>query len=156
MKAIIKILAISFLSILLNSCSNEINTIELSGTWKSQDGASISLNEDGTFTGKKINFFYISDDDLFKNRTIDISGKWHIGKSGNQKVKTVQLISNTRYKDFGIDKTYIDKNGVQQSYTINCSFEVSGSGLLSNKPPYYLSVNIGDPDDFNMYKFEKL
>lgn len=155
MKIIYRIIVFSFLTIIINSCDTQISKRDLEGTWESNDGALIVLNEDGTYTVKGINYFLISGDKNFNGQKIDLTGKWHIGKTGNQEKKTVELISNLTYKDFGIHDTYVDKNGLEQSHKINCSFEVSESGLFSNKPPYSLFVHIGDPDDMNKYNFTK-
>lgn len=155
MKIIYRIIIFSFLIIIINSCDTQISKRDLEGTWESDDGALIVLSEDGTFATKGINYFVVSGSKLFNGKKIDLSGEWQIGKIGNQENKAVKLISNSTYKDFGIHKTYVDKNGLEQSYKIYCTFQVYESGLFNNKTPYSLFVYIGDPDDMNKYNFTK-
>lgn len=155
MKIIYRIIIFSFLIIIINSCDTQISKRDLEGTWESDDGALIVLSEDGTFVAKGINYFVVSGSKLFNGKKIDLSGEWQIDKIGNQENKAVKLISNSTYKDFGIHKTYVDKNGLEQSYKIYCTFQVYESGLFNNKTPYSLFVYIGDPDDMNKYNFTK-
>lgn len=155
MKTIGSIVLLLFTAIMVSSCDPAIEKKELTGTWKSNDGASILLHKNGTYTASQINYFYFSGDNAFKDRKIDLSGKWVIGKTGNQETQTVELRSNQTYKDFGITKTYEDRDGLQQSYKINCTLEITGSGTLHTSKPYYLVKDIGDPDDRNQYTFKK-
>lgn len=149
------IVLLLFTTIMASSCDPALKEQEVTGTWKSDDGASILLHKNGTYTARQINYFYFSSDNAFKDRKIDLSGKWAIGKTGNQETKTVELRSNQTYKDFGIAKTYEDQDGLQQSYKINCTLEITGSGPLNTSTPYYLVKDIGDPDDSNQYTFKK-
>ena len=155
MKTFYGIILFILLAILLSGCNAEIRKSDLEGTWRSDDGALIVLNEDGTFIAKGINYFVVSGSKLFNGKKIDLSGEWQIGKTGNQEKKSVELISNSTYKDFDVHKTYVDENGLEQSYKIYCTFQVYESGLFNNKPPYSLFVYIGDPDDMNKYNFTK-
>lgn len=155
MKTIASIVLVFFTAIIASSCDPAIKEQELKGTWKTDDGAAILLHENGTYTASQINYFYFSGDNAFKDRKIDLSGKWIIRKTGNQETQTVELRSNQTYKDFGIAKTYEDRDGLQQSYKINCNLEITGSGPLNTSKPYYLVKDIGDPDDSNQYTFKK-
>lgn len=42
----------------------------------------------------------------------------------------------------------VNKEGV-----LSMCFYISGEGLFSNTPPWYLFQYIGDPDGLNLYKF---
>ena len=142
--------------LLLQGCTLKAEKLDLIGTWKNKDGAVIILNEDGMFSAKEINYFKVYNEPEFKNKKIDFSGKWKSTTTGNQKRAAIDLTSNSTYKDFGIaKKNYIDRNVKEQSMEIGMTLQIAGSGLFENKKPYYLFVNVGDPDDMNKYKFIK-
>ncbi len=155
MKRIYKITLLSLAAIMASCGNSDIKKQDLTGNWKADDGAFILLHKNGTCTAGHINYFYFSGDNAFKDRKIDLSGQWFISKNGNQDNKTVELRSKQTYEDFGIDKTYENRDGLPESYKINCTFEITGSGPLNAGKPYYLIKDIGDPDDMNQYKFKK-
>ncbi|TCN53073.1 hypothetical protein D0809_20990 [Flavobacterium circumlabens] len=155
MKIRSQIVLLFFTAIIVSSCSPAITEKEVTGCWKAADGAFILLNKNGTFSASRISYFYFSDDDAFKSRKIDLSGKWVMGTIGNPATQTVELKSNQTYKDFGIAKTYTNRNGVERPYKINCTLEIMGSGPFTTSTSYNLVRVIDDPDDMNFYTFKK-
>lgn len=122
------------LFLLLNGCSNSEPTFQdFIGTWISEDGAEITLQEDSTCTYKNIPIEYIEisiDKDSLNN-----TGKWYLKKN-----------------DLGYNGYYID---IKQRETPYMTIYILGEGLFNNAPPWFLFEYIGDPDEFNLYKFTK-
>ena len=141
-------------SVLLQSCNNSKPTEkDFVGLWKSNDGATIELKEDGSYSANQINYYNFFFDKELQNKTIDFTGTWSLIEARNGKRK-VELKSNKTYQDFGVNKNYTI-NGESHSHKIGVSFEISGQGAFENTPPWELFVWIGDPGDARKYKFQK-
>ncbi len=136
-----------------NMSSMDIRQEDFVGVWKSIDGSVIEFKKDGSYIAKKINYNVFYPNKEFEKMTLDFTGNWKIINNSQQDNK-LELNSNATFSDFGINDTYtID--GEDRSHKIGLSFEISGEGILENKPPYYLFIWLGDPDDMNKYKFIK-
>lgn len=138
-------------SFFLGCGTPELRNQDFVGLWKSEDGAVIELNEDGSYTAKQVDYYKAYSEKEFKNKRIDFSGRWSFV---NSEKKKLELQSDATYQDFGIDYTYT-VDGKVRSHKIGLTFEILGQGLFENRPPWYLFVWVGDPDDINKYKFEK-
>ncbi|WP_264550640.1 hypothetical protein [Flavobacterium sp. N2038] len=156
MKVILQSTIISLFATILVGCTNTIKKNELEGIWKSDDGAVLFLYANGTYHAKRLNLYPIFEDENFKNKKTNLTGRWQIGETGNQKKQTIELSSNLTFKDFDVDDTYIDENGSKQSYNIHCTFIISETGIFEFKKTYILYSQIGDPDDMNRYQFKKM
>lgn len=154
MKICIKILEVMLFTFLLQSCGRSQPIREdFVGIWKANDGAIIELKKDGSYIAKRINYYKIYSDEKLKNERLDFTGNWELANRGNNG-KTIILYSSSTFSDYGINRTYT-LNGKTYSHKISFNLDISGHGLLQNKPPWYLFVSIGDPDDMNKYKFVK-
>lgn len=112
---------------------------EIVGTWAAEDNAIISFNEDGTFDtrnlpGSKI-FSGFSE---YKDEKFNEHGNWKLRKGQGNWI---------------IDLDFDRSEKVESGFATQMS--ISGEGLSENKPPWYLFIWIGDPDDMNKYKFVK-
>jgi hypothetical protein len=111
---------------------------ELTGNWKSADGASIILNKDSTCILKNvvdpIKNWETGHDSLVITK-INTSGKW----------KLQQPTKYYRYYCVYI----VSEEG--RGFLIN----VEGSGLTGYFKPWKLVVYIGDPDGLNFCEFYK-
>lgn len=138
-------------SLSFSSCIKEPKYKSFVGVWKAQDGAIIELNSDGKYSAQKIDFSKIKDTrPEFLSKRLNFEGEWHL----NSKKRIIELESESRFKDHGIENTYL-YNGEKMSHKVGISFNIEGSGLFQNKPPWFLVVFIGDPDDLNKYTFTK-
>lgn len=146
---------VSAMSVFLYGCYSPMPTKDdIKGMWYSADGAVIELKADGSCVAKQIDYnsIYLEKED--KGKKIDFVGKWEI-ISEDKKWK-LELYTDATFKDIGVNKTYI-YNGEIRSHRLGLTFEISGSnGTQENKPPWYLFVWIGDPDNGDRYKFEKV
>jgi hypothetical protein len=121
------------------------------GIWRSESGQSILyLNKNGTCKGILDTVFfqsYYSVDFYLDSigereisgclKTMQFSGQWHLN---TEKTFSTDFVPNIRIKN--LDEP------------IDIILGIKGSkGILSNKPPWYLFFYIGDPDDYNLYKF---
>lgn len=125
-------------SMFLFSCNSEkYKEEDFVGIWKSNDGAIIQLKSDFSFIANSLDFskiyypFY-----KCKNKKTDCIGKWKYTMN-SQKERVIYVLC--------------DVDNKQRSF----SFYISGKGVLGNKPPWDLYVDIGDPDDMNRYVFTK-
>lgn len=125
---------------LFQGCTgSEPTKSEIVGTWGAQDGAIISFNEDGTFDtrnlpGSKI-FSGFSE---YKDEKFNEHGHWKLKKEQGNWI---------------VDLSFDRSEKVESGFATQMS--ISGEGLLENRPPWYLFLWIGDPDDVNKYKFVK-
>lgn len=105
------------------------------GTWVAKDNCKITLKEDSTCNVEKLNMGMLHG--YIEKSVHDFTGKWNIS-----------LLNDELYIEIRSDST--------ESLMVYESFIVSGQGLLRNAPPWYFFQLIGDPDDFNEYRFIKL
>src|SRR4051812_35486789 len=82
---------IFFLSMLFTSCTNKQPTSkELVGTWQSEDGAILQLNEDSSFVGRMLPAEYFTlmrYTEEIKGKKLNGSGKWKLQRgSGSGQV----------------------------------------------------------------------
>lgn len=141
------------LSLFFQSCgSAEVQRQDFVGIWKSDDGAVIELKADGSYVAREIDYYKIYFENEHKGKKLNFIGQWEIADE-NKKSK-LELHTDATFKDVGINKTYT-YNGEVRSHKLGLTFEISGEGLFENKPPWYLFIWIGDPDDMNKYKFVK-
>jgi hypothetical protein len=128
---------LAMLSFLLLACGGqEPSQNDVVGKWESPDGAEFIFNKDGTFTAKQIptEFGYMPSDSL-QNMKFNGSGKWEFKKE------------NSYWK------TYVDFDKVNVNKTCTFPLLISGeSGVLENKPPWYLFVWKGE-EGGERYKF---
>lgn len=147
------LISVSAMSVLLYGCYSPTPTKDdIKGRWYSADGAVIELRADGSYVAKQIDYNSIYLEKEYKGKKIDFVGKCEI-ISEDKKWK-LELYTDATFKDIGINKTYT-YNGEIRSHRLGLTFEISGEGILENKPPWHLFVWIGDPDNGNRYKFEK-
>ncbi|SZD73537.1 Uncharacterised protein [Candidatus Ornithobacterium hominis] len=121
----------------------KFNEADFIGIWKSEDGANIVINKDGTCILNELNKSIVS-----------------IAKSDDEKLTTDgtwKLIDNvnngiTGGINTGIKITYnlVDREGKGE-----IDFYISGQGFSENKPPWDLFIWDGDPDEMIKYKFVK-
>ncbi len=147
MKCIVRLI-LSVMSMFSMGCVGENESLKddyFVGTWQSEDNAKIILNKNGK--GELFNFNYENVNSIAnKDSILNGACEWkfeQINGSSNQVVIT--------YYDGGTIQ-YLDKI-VQTNLKIN--FQIEGTGLFGNKPPWNLYVFIGDPDDLNKYLFTK-
>lgn len=139
----------------LNACDRqtELKKEQFTGSWESGDGAIIELREDGTYTARKLDFLaYCCYDEIEDTMRFDMEGDWRIMEEGDRPI--LKLSSNQTFEDYGIEKTYT-VDGKVLSYKIGMELNISGRGMLENKPPWHLFYWVGDPDDMNKYEFLK-
>lgn len=121
----------------------KFNEADFIGVWKAEDGANITINQNGTCTLNGLNKSIVS-----------------IAKSDDEKLTTDgtwKLIDNvnngiTGGISTGIKVTY---NLVDREGKGGFEFYISGQGFSENKPPWDLFVWNGDPDEMTKYKFIK-
>lgn len=121
----------------------KFNEADFIGFWKAEDGANITLNQNGTCTLDEINKSILSitksDDEKLTTQ-----GTW----------KLIDNVSNgiTEGISTGIKITYslTDKEGKGA-----VDFYISGQGLSESKPPWDIFIWNGDPDEMIKYKFIK-
>jgi len=147
---------ICLLGTVLCSCGDTLEKNDLIGIWKSDNGAELIIKDDGTYTAKQISAYCILEDEDFINKKINFYGKWKIGETGNQKKETLELLTNLTFKDFGINRTFVDRDGVRKSDKIHSKFLITGSGILENKKPFIMYINVGDPDEMNKFELKKI
>ncbi|HRP89869.1 MAG TPA: hypothetical protein PKX92_07505 [Edaphocola sp.] len=114
------------------------------GTWQSEGNAKIVLNKNGK--GELFNFNYENVNSIAnKNSILNGTCEWKLEQiNGSNKVVIT-------YYDGGTIQ-YLNKM-VQTNLKI--SFQIEGTGVFENKPPWNLFVFIGDPDELNKYTFTK-
>ncbi|MFP3594700.1 hypothetical protein [Chryseobacterium sp. SIMBA_038] len=137
-----------FLMIILiffSGCGNQkIEENYFIGKWKSNDGASFILKQDGTCILKSLNYYVISSFPRNENQKLNCEGIWKMvtdAESG--------LIDGI---DKGIKITY-HAPGNQRDGSI--TFYISGEGALGSKKPLSLFIWDGDPDEMKRYTFIK-
>lgn len=113
---------------------------EMIGVWVSSDGAKLSIDDDGTFTGESLPaeyFSFYTNKETVSGKKVKGTGKWRLEK--NQGIWEVKL-------DFE------EMNGIKKggSYFVL----VSGTGTLENNPPWYL-FEWKEEEGGPRYKFEK-
>lgn len=133
---------VSLIIALLQGCSSLTPTREeIIGTWKCSDGALFNFRENGSFAGQSLtgeNIFSSSNE--FRGKKFNESGKWDIKYWNDRWVV-----------DLRFDKSPSLKKGYETRILI-----AGSNGILENKPPWYLFAWIGDPDNGDRYKFEKV
>jgi hypothetical protein len=132
------------LFVFLSACNEpDFEIKEFVGVWKSDDNATITLNQDGTCTLIGLNNSVIS---IAKSESekLNTEGTWTIVKNINSGI--------TGGKSTGIKISYslMDRNGKG-----GILFYISGQGNSENNPPWDLFVWKGDPDEMAKYKFKK-
>ncbi|MFZ6663657.1 hypothetical protein [Peijinzhouia sedimentorum] len=121
----------------------KFNEADFIGVWKAEDGANITINQNGTCTLDGLNKSIVS-----------------IAKSDDEKLTTqgtwklIDSVSNgvTGGISTGIKITY---NLVDREGKGGVDFYISGQGFSENKPPWDLFIWDGDPDEMIKYKFVK-
>lgn len=118
---------------LLNGCNNPKPTFQdFIGTWTSEDGGEIILKEDSICIIKNITYSGYLDTEI-----LSYKGKWEFRDKDD--------LGNKQYN------VIVNKEGI-----LSICFYISGEGLFSNTPPWYLFQYIGDPDELNLDKFTKI
>ena len=145
---------ITSISFIFINCGNQpVHKFDIVGLWESKDGAKIEIKENGNYIANNINYYNYDSKPEYKNKKFSFSGIWKL-ESNNKNITKLKLESNKTFKDFGIN-SFGTINGTIEYYKISISFEIQGEGIFKNKPPFFLFVWIGDPDDINQYKFVK-
>jgi hypothetical protein len=129
----------------LSSCKEQkFETNEFVGVWKSDDNATITLNQDGTCNLSGVNNSIIS---IARNEKekLNTNGTWKIVNNINS----------------GITGSF--NTGIKISYELmnrkgkgGIDFYISGQGVNEQNKPWDLFVWKGDPDEMLKYKFVKL
>lgn len=121
----------------------KFNEADFIGVWKADDGANITINQNGTCTldGLNKSIVSIAENDDEKLTT---QGTW----------KLIDSVSNgvTGGISTVIKITY---NLVDREGKGGVDFYISGQGFSENKPPWDLFIWDGDPDEMIKYKFVK-
>lgn len=133
-KCVVLLACISFL--FTTGCINPQKE-EIYGIWESGDKAQIYLKRDGTFSAKNFNLYKIFPFAELKNKSIVTNGTW-IFDHETQKVEMT-------FPNLG-------KMGGRATF----GFDISGAGILEIQKPYHLYHWIGDPDNAEKYKFERV
>lgn len=129
---------------LFGCCEPHFNQCDFIGKWTSSDSSSINLYSDGTCRLNNINYIKINSIESKKGDKLNSSGVWKLiyeFESG---------IPNGISTGVGISYRLPNRAG-----TGGLDFFISGEGILENKPPYYLFIWDGDPDNVEKYKFVK-
>ncbi len=131
----------------LIGCVNKNKTLKedyFIGTWRSDDNAKIVLKKDGK--GELFNFNFKNVDSISKIDSI---------LNGDCEWRFVQIYGRDQVTITCYDGDTIQYLGkiVRTKFSIN--FNIGGTGLFGQSPPWNLYVFIGDPDDFNRYLFIK-
>ncbi|MCQ4916967.1 hypothetical protein NE451_20985 [Bacteroides nordii] len=133
MKRLLNTLILIGTSLLIGGCSYQKPTlIDLIGVWKSSTGGEIILKKDSICIIKNITY-----SGYLGTEILNYKGKW--------KFRDKDELGNKQYS------IVVDKEGV-----LSMCFYISGEGLFSKTPPWYLFQYIGDPDELNLYKFTKI
>jgi hypothetical protein len=141
MKRIVKFMGL-ILATMLQGCSGQDPTKEeMIGTWVSSDGATLRINDDGTFSGKALPAqyfsFFVNKEDV-QGKTVSGEGKWRIEKKPNF---------------WRVKLDFEEMNGIKKG--ADYFILISGTnGILENKPPWYLFEWV-DEEGGPRYKFEK-
>lgn len=117
---------------------SEPKELDFVGNWVSEDGGEFKFNENGTFSTKDlVGEKMFSEFEKYHGQKINESGKWNLVKGQNG--WKISL-------DFNKVGAFSGKHSTQ--------FNISGEkGFASSKPPWYLFVWVGDPDDGVTYNF---
>ena len=151
MKANVKVWLFIVFILSLLSCNKKLSEKEFVGTWEANDGAVVKLQSNKRFSASNIDFDKIDfPQKEFINKKVSLEGNWQLTEESDR----MELVSKSTYADYGIENTY-DDNGVKKSHKLGFSFDIEGSGILQNSPPWKLVIYIGDPDDMNKYEFVK-
>lgn len=131
----------------------KIETMDFVGSWKADDGAIITLNKDGSYTAKNVNYYNYFPSKSIENKRLNFHGTWNLGSRKNGD-NIIELESDNTYADNGVERTYL-MNGKEFSHKLGMTLDITGQGVLGNEPPWNLYVFIGDPDEMNKYIFVK-
>jgi hypothetical protein len=133
---------IFFLWMVFASCANKQPTLkELAGTWVSEDGAVLELNEDSSFVGKMLPAqyftFFIYKKEI-EGKKINGSGKW-------------KLQNGSGFREVNLNFVWMDGGNLYGNYSVLISGE---GGIFKNKPPWYLFL-WREEEGGERYKFHK-
>lgn len=141
MKRIIQFIILILAAIFQGCMGTDPKKDEMVGKWVSSDGATLSIDNEGTFRGEALpaeHFsFYANKKDVTEKK-VSGAGKWRLEKG-------------QRFWEIKLD--FEEINGVRKggSYFVL----VSGStGILENNPPWYLFEWVED-EGGQRYKFER-
>ena len=136
------LLFVGILFTLFDSCSSRgkgISKNDISGTWKSTDGAVFVFEDDGTFAAKSISAdFVLFPRDEYKNLKINGTGKWVLRKGSNNEEVYVEFME-------------VDDKKLKCAFPLLIAGE---NGFFENKPPWYLFVWKGEEGEAR-YEFQK-
>ncbi|ROH99387.1 hypothetical protein [Chryseobacterium daecheongense] len=128
---------------LMNCSKPKIEKEHFIGKWKSDDGAVITLNENGTCTLQNINHYIFSSFPENNNKKLNTNGTWNMVNSESGIIDGINEGVKIIYE--------IPENQTTGSIT----FFISGQGIHGNNPPWSLYVWDGDPDEMKKYEFVK-
>lgn len=133
----------TFLLFLLGCNKPKFEAKDFIGVWKSDDGASITINKDGSCVLNNLNYNIINIT-VGEFEKLNTNGTWEISNEVNNGI--------TGGVSTGLHISYklIDREGKG-----GIDFYIRGQGLNENKPPWNLFVWSGDPDDNIKYEFIK-
>jgi hypothetical protein len=132
-----------FLLFLFGCKEPKFENSDFVGTWKSDDGAIIVFNQDGSCILKDLNYSIISIANN-PNEKLNSIGNW----------KVISGVENgiTGGISTGVEVSYklMDREGQG-----GINFYISGQGFSENALPWDLFIWKGDPDEMEKYKFVK-
>ena len=138
---------ITFIILLyMNSCDTSGDSISqsIAGNYFASDGSIITLMSDSTFICKQLNFANIYHEEVFKNKKINLSGKWTV--ENNLGRNRIFFLGSSTYLQNGINLN-IFNNGNIESGKVSFTIEIGGGGDL-----FFWQ---GDPDENKKYSFVK-
>jgi hypothetical protein len=133
-----------FLMILFGCKETKFENSDFVGKWKSNDGASIVFNTDGSCIISEMDYFIVSSFPTNKNKRLNTTGTWKI-------INDVESgITGGINKGIKISYQLPDREGKG-----GITFYISGQGINENTAPWDLFIWKGDPDEMIKYKFIK-
>jgi len=139
----VKYFLLGFVLSLFGCNEHKFNDVDFVGVWQADDGARITINQDGTCVLNGLNKSIVSIATDEKER-LNANGNWKIVGNINSGI-TGGITTGLK-----ISYDLIDRKGRG-----GILFYISGRGIKENKAPWDLFIWKGDPDEMIKYKFVK-
>jgi hypothetical protein len=138
----VKYVMLGFFLSLFGCNEHRFKDVDFIGIWQANDGARITIKQDGTciLSGLNKSIVGIANDE----KVINANGNWKLVENINSGI--------TGGTTTGLKVSYdlMDRNGKG-----GILFYISGRGINENKAPWDLFIWKGDPDEMIKYKFVK-
>ncbi|WP_439580836.1 hypothetical protein [Dyadobacter bucti] len=126
------------LFIMMGCTSTDPVKEDFEGTWSNASGATLQIFQDGTFCGKDLPTRLLSTFDTSRTR-LSGQGEWRL------------IEDQSRW----ILKLGFDSTNTRGNYSFGTTLEISGSGILENRRPFYLFLWEGEEGASYRFSFSK-